>query len=544
MRRSLSIWLPQWSIDRLRHAGCTASLSGSNHPLVLTLPGKNGLRITATNEAARAHGLLPGMRLADARAILPSLAARPAEPEADAAALLQLAEWCGQFSPWTNCDPPDGLWLDSSGSSHLFGGEEALMAQLHRRLADLGFEARLGLAETPGGAWALARYATEERAPCRMAQPGRLRDALAPLPVEALRLSEETARLLQRLGLRRVGQLYDLPCTALGRRFQAAGESAGEAALLHRLDEALGRLKTPLSPLRPAPAYRARATLAEPLVTLEVLGRLLDDLLEELCATLEKDGQGARQMSLACYRVDGSLARPSIALARPSQEPAHCRRLFAERLEEIDAGFGIETLVLTADATEPLAARQGSLDEAARQQPKGDLAQLIDRLSNRLGRAAVKQARLRQSHLPERAVAHLAAIMALQDDKPAARKAEAAQPEPPGGLTPRPFRLLPHPEPIAVTAEIPEGPPLSFTWRHQVHRVAHAEGPERIAPEWWLDPAPQDAAAQAADDMAMLRDYYRVEDGEGRRYWLFRAGLYGDVQTPGVPNWYLHGFFA
>lgn len=558
MRRILSIWLPQWSIDRLRRAGCTASPDSSGRPgpkrapgakrpaqpLALTLSGQGGLRITATNKAAREHGLLPGMRLADARAILPSLAARPAEPEADAAALLRLAEWCGQFSPWTNCDPPDGLWLDSSGSSHLFGGEEALMARLHRRLADLGFEARLGLAETPGGAWALARYATEERAPCRLAEPGRLRDALAPLPVEALRLSEETARLLQRLGLRRVGQLYDLPRAALGRRFHAAGESAGEAALLQRLDETLGRLKASLSPLRPTPAYRARISLAEPLVTLEVLGRLLDDLLQELCAALEKDSQGARQMSLACYRVDGSLARQSIALARPSQEPAHCRRLFAERLEEIDAGFGIETLVLTADVVEPLAARQGSFDEAASPRPKGDVAQLVDRLSNRLGRAAVKQAELRQSHLPERAVRHLAAIMALENGKPAARKAEATCPEPPGDLAPRPFRLLPHPEPIAVTAEIPEGPPLSFTWRHQVHRVARAEGPERIAPEWWLDLTPQDSAAQHADDRTLLRDYYRVEDGEGRRYWLFRAGLYGDAQVPGAPNWYLHGFFA
>ncbi len=559
MRRIVSVWLPQWPIDRLRRAKRSAppsavkasssdgprAASTAVQPLVLTLSGQGGLRVTAANGAAREHGLLPGMLLADARAILPSLAAHPAGPEADAAALLALAEWCGQFSPWTNCDPPDGLWLDSGGSSHLFGGETALLERLHRRLATLGFEARLGLAEAPGGAWALARHATSDTVPYCIAPPGRLREALAPLPVEALRLSEELARLLRRLGLRRVDQLYDLPRAALSRRFAGLGnETRGEAALLERLDESLGRTKAPLSPLRPAPAYRARATLAEPLLTLEALSCLLDGLLEELCTTLEKDGKGARRMELTCYRVDGSTARQSIALARPSQEPTHCRRLFAERLEEIDAGFGIETLILAAEVVQPLAAQQLTLEDRASRRRDGDLAQLIDRLSNRLGRASVKQTRPRQSHIPERAIDHFAAITAAEHKSQGRHKAEAGQSEPPGNLAPRPFRLLPHPEPIAVTAEIPEGPPLSFTWRHQAHRVARAEGPERIAPEWWLEPAGSGFSAQAAQMMTLLRDYYRVEDSEGRRYWLFRAGLYGDPQIAGTPTWYLHGFFA
>ena len=524
MRRVISVWLPQWPIDR-GYGKKPGRQPDDSHrlkerPFALIASGRSGLFLYAVNHGAAALGLAQGMALADARALVPELATRPAALDADATALRQLADWCGQFSPWVNVDGADGLWLDISGCGHLFGGEDKLMEQLVRQLGDLGLTARAGLADTPGAAWGLARYGSG----MDILAAGQIAEGLSPLPVEALRIDGASALLLRRLGLATIGALYRLPRAGLKRRFpsRAAGEN-----LLKRLDQALGRVGEPLSPLNAPALYRSRVVLADPVQTRAAIDHLLEALMEKLCAHLAGDAMGARALTLAAYRIDGRVERVSVALSRPSREIAHFRRLFAEKLDAIDPGFGIEVMILGADVVEALALRQLDLT-AQGAGPSGGLDQLVDRLTNRLGSANILRLAPRASHLPERAQKRLSAL------NPA-----IGWPQDLPGVA-RPHRLLTRPERIEVMAEIPEGPPLRFSWRRIVHQVARAEGPERIAPEWWR---------LAGAGPARTRDYYRVEDVKGRRFWIFRQGLYAHAGSRhnvqgSLPQWYLHGFFA
>ena len=539
MKRVLSIWLPQWPIDRMKRAESRRPSARSDDtapddtpfdtaPFVLVRSGAKGLRITAANDAAQSAGLYRDMALADARALIPSLAARPAEPEADAKDLGTLAEWCGRYTPWTNTDGDDGLWLDLTGCAHLFGGEAALLADLSRRLERMGVHHRFGLADTPGAAWAVARFGRPKTTADAIIAPGRVRSTLAAFPVAGLRLDAATVLALKRLGLATIDHLASLPRSALARRFAPSDD--GEA-VLPRLDQALGRQDEPLSPLRPAPSYRTRLDFAEPLATTEGVEAALARLLDSLCRTLAHDRQGARRLTLTTFRTDGGLSRVSVTAGRPSRDRRHFLTMFAERLETIDPGFGIEVAILGADATAPLGPRQLPLPEAG-VPPEDDrdrLARLVDRLSNRLDTGNVRRLEPHQSHIPERAEI---AAPACRSRGSRSRNTQAVERSDDAA---RPFRLLARPEPIRVMAEVPEGPPLNFTWRRMTRRVARAQGPERIAPEWWLDMA-------TGDDR--VRDYYQVEDVEGRRYWLFREGLYQTVDQQGPPAWYVHGLFA
>ncbi len=518
MRRLISIWLPRWPIDRLRRARRPAVAPSRRPPaepvpFALTAPGRHGAVLTAVNRQAGAEGLAPGMRLADARALLPRLAVADARPAQDRRGLERLALWCNRFTPCCAVDGEDGLLLDIAGADHLFGGEAAMAAEVEARLAGLGFEARTGLADTPGAAWALARFGG---AGCRIAAPGATLAALGPLPVEALRIAPGDARLLRRLGLTTVGAAAALPRAALARRFR--GREEGEA-VPERLDRALGRRPDPVASLPPPPACLARLAFPEPLIDLAGLEAALARLAEDLCASLERDGLGARTLALLCCRVDGGAARRGVSTARATRDAAHLARLFAGKIETVDPGFGIDAMALHAVRAEPLAPAQFRLAEGGR--GDGELGPLIDRLLARLGEEAVFRLEPVESHLPERA-----------ERRMAPGREGAAWPVRPG-LPPRPFRLFDPPEPVEAVAEVPDGPPALFAWRRLRRRVARAEGPERIEPEWWTA-GPEDRP----------RDYYRVEDAEGRRYWLFRAGLYRDAGDKEPPRWYIHGLYG
>jgi len=512
-------------------------------PFALVLERRAALGLYAVDLAAEQAGLRPGMALADARAMTPSLHVAPATPGEDAAALARLADWCGRYSPWTAAGQPDtdphgqdpavagddpfqslegagggGLWLDATGCAHLFGGEDAMLEDLVARVRGRGFSARAAMADTPGAAWAMARFAPGG-APWVAVPPGGAADALAPLPVAALRLGAATAAGLHGLGIRRVADLADLPRAPLAARF---GETVAA-----RLDAALGRRTETISPERPRPPLAARLAFPEPLGRAEDIAAALDALLAELCRALEDAGKGVRRLTLVLYRPDGSLARCAVGTARPNRDPVHLARLFAERIGDIDPGFGIEEMMLAAAVAEPLAADQLGLERDA---PGGGadpaaLEALIDRLANRLGAAAVRRTVFRESHLPERAAGFRPA-----GDGPG----PGAVPAPPGG--PRPVCLLRPPEPIEALCGAPDGPPAQFRWRRVLHRVARIEGPERIAPEWWR-------AAPGGDDeescAAGTRDYYRAEDTDGRRFWLYR-----EAAAPAPPGWYLHGLFG
>ena len=489
---------------------------------MLVAPGKGGQRIVALNRVARRSGLIAGDLLSNARSKVLDLQVRQADPAADAAALNRLALWAMRYAPlvapWDEASGADGLFIDISGAAHLYGGEGRLLADLDRRLRAFGFTPRLAIAGTPGAAWALARCGSSERRTCGpILAPSAEAEALRFLPLAALRLPEGTLSLLRRLGLRRIADVIDMPRAPLAARFEA---------LLLRLDQALGRVVEPLAPAVPPPVYRVQAAFAEPIVSGEHVLEAATRLLDSLAADLARNGVGARALRLLLFRVDGRVQSMEIGLAGPSRDPRHIARLIALRLDRaadsLDADFGFEAAALHVLVAEPLADRQTrlTLDEAAA--PSEALAQLIDRLQQRLGRGAVRQLHPHQSHIPERA------------QFPSPRPLPACGERGSGQWiadSPRPLLLLPRPEQAEVVALIPEGPPRQFRWRGVRHQIVHAHGPERIAPEWWLQ-APKDAE----------RDYYTVEDSAGRRFWLYRAGLYGQSETP--PQWFIHGVFG
>jgi len=467
-------------------------------------------RLACVDRAAARLGLFAGQKATDAAALAPELATAEVETEADAAALAALVDWCVRFSPAVAADPPDGLFLDVGGLSHLWGGEAALMADLRARLAANGLTARLALADTPGAAWALAHYGADGT----IAQPGEVARWLGPLPPAALRLEPELAAQAKRLGLKTIGRLMDLPRAPFARRF-------GAAALV-RLDQALGRSQEALTFRRPPTPWVARLAFAEPISTPEDLARVSRDIAGKLCARLEAEGRGARRFELAFHRLDGRAPSVSVGLSLLGRDPVRLAKLFAPRLETVDPGFGIEVVTLVALDVEALSARQGRLDAGAEAALEEGLAPLVDRLANRLGEERVWTAAKVESHVPELAAGRSPAL--------APDLAAGWDPQ-----VPRPVRLFRRPQPLeAVVALIPDDPPVQFRWRGQLHRIRRAEGPERVAEEWWTRPF-------EAAGPGRVRDYYRVEDQDGGRFWVFRAGLYEAGQTA---KWWLHGVFG
>lgn len=481
--------------------------------------------LAGLDAAAGAAGLVPGQPLADARAALPGLRTAPDDPPGDAAALARLALWCGRYSPWTAAEAPAaepdggaaGIRLDVGGCAHLFGGEARLAADLVGRLGHAGYAARAGIADTLGAAWAAARFSGRfaDRAPGWTVVPeGGARAFLAGLPAAALRLAPETAAGLEALGLRSVGALFDLPRAGLARRF------GGE--VLARLDAALGAAPEPLSPTPPADPHFARLEFAEPIGRAEDAAAALRRLLDDLAAGLARRRLGARRLVLTLYEPGGGARRFVVGAVRPSRDAGHLAGLFAEKLSGFRADFGIEAMTLAAPETERLDAVQRAFDGGP-DDDCGGLGALVDRLANRLGAARVVRLEACESHVPERAMRARPALRAG-----AAGKAGAAWPS-----AARPTILFLRPEPVEAVAPVPDDPPVMFRWRRVRRRVRRAEGPERIAPEWWR--------AAADGGAAPPRDYYRVEDGEGRRYWLYREGPY----RPGAaPRWFLHGLFG
>ena len=493
-------------------------------PFALILRNRRGAAVIhALNPAARAAGLRRGQTQADARAMIPQLICKPADPEADARALTALAVWAERWSPSISLDPAteglEGLFLDVTGAAHLFGGEAALLAQIRDRLAEAGARARVAMAPTPGAAWALARWGEAEGDGCIVTDET-LRDQLANLPVEALRIDDRTLTQARRFGLKRIGDLYPMPRAGLARRFRD-GDGVG---LVQRLDQALGFTGEALTPVRPPPKYRAWQAWMEPVGDIEGVEVRLTDLAADLSVPLVRDGQGAKALTLTGFRSDGGTTRLSVRMGRPGRDPGIWLRLFREAgLGRLELGFGLDALMLTADEIEAMTARQGALESEAEVKQAESLAALIDRLTARLGEDRVLTAEPVDCWIPERA----------ERWRPALGRALS----PPEWDARRPILLLDPPEPVEAMAELPDGAPVRFTWRRLSRRVTRADGPERLSPEWWR---PRSDGRQVR-----TRDYYRVEDAAGGRYWLFREGLYGREYSgdPGerAPSWWMHG---
>ena len=534
-------------------------------PLVTVQKVGSRIEIAAVSPAAAALGIEPGMALTQARASVPSLDVRDADPEGDRAALERLAialarRWC----PVVAISDADGLFLDLTGVSHLHGGEAAMARRIVRLLARLGVTARVAVADTTGAAWAMARHdpphavgrgsAAEgggggavppdaalvagapppcfawSPSPCGggflVLPPAIHIAAIASLPVTALRLPDEAVELARRLGIDTVGELAAMPRAPLVRRFGRA--------VAARLDQASGALVEPLDPVIPAEPIMVARHFAEPIATAEAIGHWLGGLVGELAEALAKAGLGARALVLACLRVDSETQAIRIGLARPTRDPAHLLRLLVRRIEEIEPGYGIDALELHVRRADPLGAETLSAALAGDAAP--DLAPLVDTLANRIGPRRLWRTQAVESDVPERSVAPRAPL-----DPPTA-EARALRPDDVRRLDarpdlhpwhprwPRPVRLLRRPEPIDhVLAELPDYPPARFTWRGRTHRVVRGDGPERIFGEWW----------RSAGERHSVRDYFRVEDETGHRFWLFRRGD-GRLPETGDLSWYMH----
>ena len=518
-RRILALWFPRFDSDRIfrqRH-GRSWRLKNSDapaerQPLIISRHENNTQTVAALCERAEALGLKRGLGLADARAMHPHSEIIEEDSAARARLLEGLADWCDRYTPLVACDAPDGLFLDISGCAHLFGGEKAMLGDILARLFDQGFETRAGLASTPGAAWASARYGRAQ-----VVEPGEEADALSPMPLPALRLPARTVTGLQAVGLRFCSAVFAAPRAPLTRRFSAL--------LMTRIDQALGFVDEPVSPRLPVAALSVERRLEEPVARAEDIEALALSLARGLKPALETRGEGARALELALFRVDGAVTRLSLGTSRPLRDAGAIQRLFRERISAleggIDAGFGFEVLRLSVLAAAPMQAFQSDLSSGGQVEEQEGIAELVDRVRARLGTAAVLAPMPVESHVPERAARY-------EPFEPQARAAAMVKAH---DLPERPIRLFHRPEPVEAVAEVPEGPPVTFRWRRALHRVARAEGPERIAPEWWR-PGAKDPT----------RDYYRVEDEAGRRYWIYRSGLYTIDSVP--PRWFMHGIFA
>lgn len=491
---------------------------------------RNGSRVevAAACPLALALGLRPGMAVTQARAQVPGLDIRPADPEGDLAALRRLAILAARrWSPVTALSGSDGLLLDVTGTAHLFGGEERLARRIVRLLARAGFTVRCSIADTPGASWALARHRCE---PVTVCPPGAQGLALAGLSAPALRIDDAAVELLQRLGIDRIGQLIALPRAPLARRF-------GAKTVL-RLDQALGRMPEPLDPVVPPEVIIAQQRFAEPIATAEAIEHWLGELVPRLAVALEAEGLGVQALECIADRVDGVPQRIRIGLARPSRDPAHLLRLLKRRIEDVEPGYGIDAIALHVRRAAPLGPEP--VVERLDTETAPDLATLVDTLATRVGLRRIWRMRAVESDVPERTMARMAVLDPPErggarpriDDVGQLDRSPALHPWHPEW--PKPTRLLRRPERLDhVIAELPDHAPRRFTWRGQPHRVVRADGPERIYGEWW----------RRAAEAEQVRDYFRVEDETGRRYWLFRRGD-GEQSATGDLSWYLHGVFG
>jgi protein ImuB len=480
-----------------------------NRPLVVYEKIKNAFTLIALDRKASAFGLHIGMPLADARAIRPDLVAVQSESATDAKLLDEIAAWCERFTPIVVLDPPHGLLLDITGCAHLFGGAAALVADAEKRIKAEGISVRAAVAPTPGAAWALSRIGRT-----RLVSEEELETALSPLPVSALRLQPDAATLLRRFGLKTVGQIMHAPRPPFAAR-------AGQHALL-RLDQALGRAPEALTPRRLPPPLFALRRLVEPVMTMEAVLIVTEALCADLCAQLNERGSGARLLRLCLFGVDNRIRTVQLGLSRAESDPKIMLRLLRERLgvssEALDAEFGFDAARLDAVEITPIILRPTDLAPKAGRDKEAE-ARLIDRLMARLGPARIGRPEINLVHAPERANGWAAADVKISELPPLLQD----------GVMRRPLRLFARAQAVEAIASLPDGPPMRFRWRRVLHDVVRAEGPERVMPDWLRAPS------------ARPRDYYRVEDKDGRRFWLYREDYHEREETP---RWYVHGLFA
>lgn len=471
-------------------------------PFILRGQDHNRMIVKAANKEAERAGVFRGMVLADARVIVSNLEVMDDKPEIYEKLLTRLAEWCVRYTPSAAIDLPEGLILDASGCTHLWGGDEAYIADISRKLTQRGYDVRISIADTIGTAWAVARYSSGPM--CIL--PGQSAETLMDLPPQALRIETEVVERLLKLGLKKIRQFINLPLPSLRRRFGVD--------FIQQLNRATGQQLEVLQPVIPVELYQERLPCLEPIVSSTGISIALDQLLNNLCERLRHDQKGLRKAIFKYYRVDGKIGSIEVGTNRPSRNSKHLTKLFESKLDGIEPDMGIELFVLEAPIVEDALPGQEALWNASSGLNDIRLSELVDKLASRIGQDSIRRYLPAQHHWPERSFKSTASL-----------EQKSGIPWLSGDM--RPFHMLRTPERVNVSAPIPDYPPMLFVYKGKVHNIRKADGPERIEQEWWQQEGEH-------------RDYYRVEDEEGHRYWIFRLGHYSDKQF----QWYLHGFFA
>lgn len=498
MRRYVAIWFRHLLTDRhIRKHPDMKSI-----PFVMALPQRGRMVVTASSATATALGIVPGMVVADARAAFPDVQVIEEKETSPEKLLSALAEWAIRFTPVVAIDQPDGLLLDATGCTHLWQGETAYLKDIRDRLREFGYHIRVAMAGTPGAAWALARFGEEQV----IIPPGEDRKAILPLPPAALRISPEIVEKLLKLGLSTVSKFVDMPRSSLRRRFGPE--------LSDRIDQVLGKSTEWIEPVEPAVRYREQLSCLEPICTATAIRIAIERLLELLCNRLAKEHKGLQKAILKTYRLDGKTQQIEIGTYRPTCHIQHLLRLFALKINTIEPDLGIELLILEAPVVTGIREEQGSFWSITGDKNLTAIAALLDRMAGRGGHDIVRRYLPAEHYWPERSVTQ---ARSLEEKSTTDWRTDR----------PRPTHLLPCPETIFVTAPVPDYPPVLFRYKDEVHRIAKADGPERIEQEWWLSGG-------------LHRDYYTVENDQGARYWIFRSGYYDQ----GTAKWYIHGFFS
>jgi protein ImuB len=496
-RRFVSIWFHHLATDWFTRREPELR----KFPFVLRELSRGRMQIVATNYEAEKNGIVAGTILADARAVVPDLIVRDHPPERIENALKKLAEWCIRFSPIVATDPPDGILLEASGCSHLWGGDDLYVKDIVRRFERMGYGVSVSMADTAGAAWAIARFGKANK----VVPTGLHTEALLTLPPEALRLEPEICHRLHQLGLHQIRQFINISRASLRKRFGAS--------IILQLDLARGTQLEILNPIRPAQQFEERLPCMEPIVTATGIRIALQQLVTAMCLRLLQEQKGLRKAILKCHRVDNKIVQIEIGTNRPTHDVLHILKLFENSIASIEPALGIELFILEAPVVEQHLPQQEKMWESEGGLDDKRLAELLDRIVGKTGNT-IHRYLPEDSYWPERSIKEAST---LAEPVTTAWRIDKL----------RPLHLLPQPERIDVSAPIPDYPPMLFRWKDKVHKIMKSDGPERIEQEWWIR-------------QGQHRDYYRVEDEDGCRYWIFRSGHYSDK----VFQWFLHGFFA
>lgn len=497
-KRFVAIWFPYLVTDWMaRHKPVLADKS-----FILYAPERGRMVVKAASKTAQSKGIFPGMVVADCRAIFPGITAME-YPTGKAEQLLEaLALWCIRFAPVSALDLPDGIVLDSTGCPHLWQGDESYISYILGRLECFGYHVRAAMADTLAAAWAVSRYGQKQT----IVPPGEQLSALLHLPTAALRLEQTVTEKLEKLGLNKIGQFANLPRTSLRKRFGVA--------LLIRLDQVLGSEMEAIQPVQPPKQYSERLTCLEPISTAKGIEIGLEQLLNTLCERLASEGKGLRTATLRCYRIDGDVQEVSVGTNLPSRSATHLMKLFDLKTSQLQPDLGFELFELEANAVEPVAFDQTAMWIETNATDTAAVAELMDRIISKRGGNTIRRYLPAEHYWPERSYQLASSVNAIKEIEWRTDQ-------------PRPIHLLPIPHIINVTVPLPDYPPMLFFYKGKRHQIKKADGPERIEQEWWLQ-------------QGEFRDYYCVEDEEGKRYWLFRSGHMDE----GKSRWFIHGFFA